>query len=89
MSRLPQTFELVLTGGPAAHQFIAYVPDGSGGRAAEHTFEWRVDSTALALDLGALARAAISGQLPENDLHCTFGQRLFETVFAGAVGELW
>jgi tetratricopeptide (TPR) repeat protein len=82
-------FELVLVGGPAARQFTAFVPDSQGGRAAEQTFEWRTDSTALAMDLGALARAAISGHPPENDLHRTFGQNLFQTVFAGAVGELW
>jgi hypothetical protein len=31
------------------------------------------------MDLGALARAAISGQPPENDLHRTFGQMLYQT----------
>jgi tetratricopeptide (TPR) repeat protein len=89
MTPVQPTFELVLTGGPAAHQFTAGVPDGSGGRAAEHTFEWRTDSTALAMDLGALAHAAVSGRPPANDLHRTFGQRLFTTVFAGAVDDLW
>src|SRR5689334_6118720 len=84
-----ETFELVLTGGSTPHQFVAFVPDGNGGKAAEQTFEWRADSTALALDLGALARAAISGKSPENDLHLAFGRRLFDSVFAEAVGALW
>src|SRR5690349_15251913 len=82
-------FELVLTSGPAPHQFTAFVTDGGEGRAAEHTFDWRTDSTALAMDLGALARAAASGEPPDDDLHLTFGRRLFDTTFAGAVGDLW
>ncbi len=89
MTTTRPTFELVLTGGPTPHQFTAFVPDGDGGRAAEQTFEWRTDSTALAMDLGALAHAAIAGKPPENDLHKTFGASLFKTVFAGAVGALW
>ena len=84
-----ETFELVLTGGDGPRRFTAFVPNGDGGHAAEHTFEWRTDSTALAMELGELARAATSGHEPENDLHVTFGKRLFETVFAGAVGDLW
>jgi tetratricopeptide (TPR) repeat protein len=82
------TFELVLAGG-APHQFVAFVPDASGGRAAEHAFEWRDDSVALALELGALAQAAIAGRVPDDDLHLAFGRRLFDAVFGGAVGELW
>ena len=82
-------FELCLVGSSEPHQFTAYVPGPDGARAAEHTFAWRIDSTALALDLGALARAAVSGQPPENDLHVSFGQRLFDAVLGGAVGELW
>ncbi|MFL5802547.1 MAG: CHAT domain-containing protein, partial [Roseiflexaceae bacterium] len=89
MTDTRHTFELVLIGGPAPHQFIAFVPDGNGGRAAEQTFEWRVDSTALAMDLAALAQAATAGREPENDLHVAFGRRLYDTVLAGAVGELW
>ncbi len=83
------TFELALIGGPASRTFTCFVPDGAGGRVAEHTFEWRTDSTALALGLGELARAARSDTPPVNDLHIRFGQRLFETVFAGPVGQLW
>ena len=49
-------FELLITGADEARRYVAYVPDGNGGRAAEQTFEWRVDSTALALELGQLAR---------------------------------
>ncbi len=43
---------------------------------------------ALSLDLGTLARAAIEGHPPQNDLHRTFGRMLFDTAFAGPVGEL-
>jgi len=48
MTSLRPTFELVLTAGPTPHQFTACVPDGNGGRAAEHIFDWRTDSTARA-----------------------------------------
>jgi hypothetical protein len=63
------TFELCLAGAFGSRRFTAYVPDGDGERAAEHTVPWRTDSTALALDLTALARAAVSGKPLENDLH--------------------
>jgi hypothetical protein len=89
MTNTRHTFELAVAGGTVPHQFIAFVPDGNGGRAAEHTFEWRTDSTALALGLVALEQAATAGRAPENDLHVTFGRRLYDTVLAGAVGELW
>jgi tetratricopeptide (TPR) repeat protein len=89
MASPASTFELVLTGTDDPRRFTAWVPDGDGGRAAEQTFEWRVDSTALAMTLGSLKRAAVSGEPPEGDLHVTFGRRLFDTVFSGAVGALW
>ncbi len=89
MSTSHQTFELILSGDTAPRQFTAFVPDGDGGRAAEHTFEWRPDSTALAMELGALARAATAHEPPADNLHVRFGQRLFNTVFAGAVRKLW
>ena len=82
-------FELVLTGGADARQYTAFVPDGAGGRAAEQAFEWRSDSVKLAEDLAELARAAIAGRPPQHDLHRAFGRQLFDTVFAGPVGELW
>ncbi len=82
-------FELVLSSESIPHQFTAFIPDGEGGRPAEHNFEWRSDSTALHMDLGTLSRAAISGKPPEDDLHIRFGQRLFQAVFDGAVGDLW
>lgn len=80
-------FELVLTGGAGPRRYTAFVPDGQGGRTAEHTFEWRDDSVALASDLGALARAARTSNPPTDDLHRTFGRNLFDTVLAGAVRE--
>lgn len=83
------TFELVLTGADGLYRFTAFVPDGRDGRLAEHPCDWRIDSTALALDLGALARAASSGKPPEGDLHVRFGCQLFDTFLAGPVGELW
>ena len=82
-------FELVLSSESIPHQFTAFIPDGEGGRPAEHNFEWRSDSTALHMDLGTLSRAAISGKPPEDDLHIRFGQRLYQAVFDGAVGDLW
>jgi tetratricopeptide (TPR) repeat protein len=89
MTSTPSAFELALTGGPAPHRFTAFVPDASGDPIVQHTFDWRTDSTALALDLGALARAAISGHPPEDDLHRTFGRRLFDAVFADPIRDLW
>src|SRR5262245_26079939 len=83
------SFELVLTGTEDPRRFTAWVPDGNGCRAAEQTFEWKVDSTALAMTLGALKGAAVSGEPPEDNLHVTFGRRLFESVFAGDVAKLW
>ncbi len=82
-------FELVLVSGSIPHQYTAFIPDGEGGRLVEHNFEWRSDSTALHMDLGTLSRAAISGKPPEDDLHIRFGQRLYQAVFDGAVGDLW
>lgn len=83
MTSTPPALELALTGGPTPHRFTAFVPDASGKPIAEHTFDWRTDSTAL--DLGALARAVISGHPPDDDLHRTFGRRLFDAVFAGPI----
>lgn len=81
--------ELVLVGGPNRNRFTVFVPDKRCDRLAEHTFDWRADSTALHMDLGALARAVISGKPPEDDLHIQFGQNLYDAVFAGELGELW
>jgi tetratricopeptide (TPR) repeat protein len=89
MSTPAATFELGLAGSSIPHRFTAFVPDGQDSKVAEHIFEWRTDAIALAVDLRELARAAISGQPPENNLHITFGQRLYRTVFDGAVGQLW
>jgi hypothetical protein len=52
MTSTPPVLELALTGGPAPHRFTAFVPDASGDSTVQHTFDWRTDSTALALDLG-------------------------------------
>jgi tetratricopeptide (TPR) repeat protein len=84
-----QTFELMLAGADAPHECVAWVPDGQGGRAAEHRFAWRSDSIALALDLGALAQAATAGHAPADDLHVRFGRSLYDAALGGAVGELW
>ena len=83
-----QTFELMLAGADAPHECVAWVPDGQGGRAAEHRFAWRSDSTALALDLGALAQAVTAGHAPADDLHVRFGRSLYDAALGGAVGEL-
>ena len=82
-------FELSLVGATDPHTFTAFVSNEAGERLAEHTFEWRSDSTALHMDLGELARTARSSQPPKDDLHIRFGQRLFHTIFDGPVAELW
>ncbi|MGA7732831.1 MAG: CHAT domain-containing protein [Chloroflexia bacterium] len=83
------TFELVLQGTGTPNTFVAYVPNSDGTRAAEHQFEWRANSPSLAMTLGELEGAAIKGERPKDDLHITFGKRLFDTVFAGPIGDLW
>ncbi|HLF87358.1 MAG TPA: hypothetical protein VI451_00295, partial [Anaerolineales bacterium] len=82
------TFELTLTTTTDPHQFLAHTLDGSG-EPIEHTFAWRTDSTALHLTLGELARAAIRGEPPAEEQHVKFGRQLYDSVFAGAVGERW
>jgi hypothetical protein len=89
MSKTNLKFELVLTGGTSRRLYVAFVPDEEGGHLAEQIFEWRTDSVALHLDLGALAGSATSGEPPKGDLHIRFGRQLYDTVFAGEVGELW
>jgi hypothetical protein len=58
MASKPAPFELCIEGTGQLRQYVGYVPDGHGGRAAEHMFEWRHDTVDLALRLGALACAA-------------------------------
>lgn len=84
-----EAFELVLTGGGVAHQYMAMVPGGAGGGGAESEFESRSDSVALVDDLSALERAALSSVPVRDDLHVRFGQQLYARAFGGAVGELW
>lgn len=82
-------FLLSVSGNPATRSFTASVVSAEGDTLAEHTFEWRVDSTALALDLGTLAHAATSGEPSKDDLHVRFGKQLYQAVFGGPVGKLW
>jgi tetratricopeptide (TPR) repeat protein len=89
MKNSPTTFQLVIVGSSNPDHFMAFVPDGQGGHIAEHHFIWYVDSTALALELNAIAQSAAAGLPLDNKAHTIFGQRLFSTVFAGAIGDLW
>jgi tetratricopeptide (TPR) repeat protein len=82
-------FDLELIGGAGERGFVARVGDGAGGWLAEEPFEWRVDSTALALNLGELQRAAVSGETPAGAVHEPLGRQLFDAAFPGRVGELW
>lgn len=89
MSQYIPTFELVLSGGSDPRVFTACAPGEEENGAVENSFEWRFDSTALNLDLGELARAAVAGEPPKNDVHIQVGRRLYEAVFSGPVGVLW
>jgi hypothetical protein len=44
MAPPPAPFELCIEGTDQLRQYVRYVPDGHGGRAAEHMFEWRHDT---------------------------------------------
>ena len=89
---MPQTtdaiFELVIQGTDQPHRYLASVLDSSGNHLAETTFEWREDSVATAMLLGDLARAVKTSEPPKTPFHQEIGQKLFQAVFAGAVGEL-
>ena len=82
-------FELAITGAGAKDRFVVFIPGDEETRLAEHTFDWRVDSVEINLNLGELARQAVASEPPEDELHLRMGQRLYQAVFGGAVGELW
>ncbi len=84
-----QTFELHLSGTDIPHRYkVCILPPPVGEKRADF-FELRSNSVDLTMTLAALAKAASSGEKPEQDLHLAFGQRIFGLVFGGAVGELW
>ena len=82
-------FELTIQGTDQPHHYLASVLDSSGKQIAENPFEWREDSVATALLLGDLAKAVRTPEPPETPFHKEIGQKLFQRVLAGAVGELW
>ena len=90
---MPQTtdaiFELTIEGTDQPHHYLASVLDSLGKQIAENPFEWREDSVATALLLGDLAKAVRTPEPPETPFHKEIGQKLFQRVLAGAVGELW
>jgi tetratricopeptide (TPR) repeat protein len=84
-----QTFELFLSGTDIPQRYRVSTPGQNGDDSVEDYFELRRDSVELTLTLGALAKAATSGEKPERDLHVEFGQRIYNLVFGGAIGECW
>ena len=80
MAPTSEPFELCIEGTDQLRQYVCYVPDGHGGRAAEHMFEWRHDTVDLALRLNALARAAETPAPPEKPIHVEFGQELINLL---------
>ena len=64
-----QPFQLLIRGGDDPRRYTVQVLGEDSQPLAENNFEWRVDSTALALDLAALARAAVGVKLPEDEAH--------------------
>jgi tetratricopeptide (TPR) repeat protein len=84
-----QRFELFLSGTDIPHRYRVSTPGQNGDGSVEDFFELRSNAVELTITLGALAKAAISGEKPEKDLHVEFGQRLYQLVFGGTVREYW
>jgi len=88
MNTTHQDFDLCL-GKTAQHQFVAYVPDGDGGRAAEHTFGLRIDTLKMREDLQRLEAYSLHKELVKDDFHVRFGRMLYQATLGGDVGALF
>ena len=61
----------------AQNEFMAYVPDGDGGRAAEHAFSLRTDTLKMREDLQRLEAYSLQKELVKDDFHIQFGRMLY------------
>jgi tetratricopeptide (TPR) repeat protein len=84
-----QTFEVFLSGTEIGHRYKISTPGLNAEEPVEVFFELRSDSVELTLSLAALAKAASSGEKPEQELHLAFGQRIYKLMFSGVVGDYW
>jgi hypothetical protein len=83
-----QDFELCLEK-TAPNEFVAYAPDGDGGRAAENAFTLRTDTLKMREDLRRLEAYSLHEDLVKDDFHVQFGRMLYQAALGGAVGELF
>jgi len=83
-----QDFDLCLAK-TAQNEFVAYVPDGDGGRAAEHVFTLRTDTLKMREDLQRLEAYSLHKELVKDDFHVQFGQMLYQAALGGDVGALF
>jgi tetratricopeptide (TPR) repeat protein len=82
-----QDFDLVLSK-RGTEEFVAYVPDGQGARAAENTFHLVTDTLKMREDLKSLEEYSLSSEALRDDLHLQFGQLLYRCVLGGDTGAL-
>ena len=76
MTATHQDFDLCLEK-RAPHEFVAYVSDDDGGRAAEHTFNLRTDTLKMREDLQRLEAYSLHKELVKDDFHIQFGRMLY------------
>ena len=88
MTAIHQDFDLCLEK-TAQHEFVAYVPDGDGGRAAEHAFSLRTDTLKMRENLQRLDAYSLHTELVKDDFHVRFGQMLYQAALGGEVGVLF
>ncbi|MFB0534200.1 MAG: hypothetical protein ACETWR_04380 [Anaerolineae bacterium] len=88
MTTTHQDFDLCLEK-TAQHEFVAYVPDGNGDRAAEHAFSLRTDTLKMREDLQRLEVYSLHKELVKDDFHVQFGRMLYQAALGGDVGALF
>jgi tetratricopeptide (TPR) repeat protein len=82
-----QDFDLVLSK-TGTQEFVAYVPDGQGGREAENSFRLVTDTLKMREDLKRIEEYSISSEPLRDDLHLQFGRMLYRNVLGGQTGAL-
>lgn len=85
MTTTHQDFDLCLEK-RALHEFVAYVPDGNGSRAAEHPFTLRTDTLKMREDLQRLEAYSLHKELVKDDFHVQFGRMLYQAALGGDGG---
>jgi hypothetical protein len=88
MATTYQDFDLCLEK-RAPHEFVAYVPGGDGGRAAEHAFSLHTDIPKIHEGLQRLEAYSLHKELVKDDFHVQFGRMLYGAALGGDVGALF